>query len=845
MLRAGPGDGNDRLPARYAIIGGVIRLFSFLALSIVAAGAAAADPLDEARALYSEGKLAEAADAFRRAAIELEPTDPVTAGAARNNACVLWLNTGEPLKAEEDCRHALRLRSNVEPNEPLAKTHNNLGLVLKRLADYRGALREFETAFTINDALDNPAGQAINLSNLGATAIEAGWYAQAIENFEAMGDLAARHADEAWAVRQTHLSRINLAVVYERLGSFRDALRLYDEVLSASATLSRSERATLAVNRGVAYRNLGDPVQAESAFREAAATYRELDDRPSLINVDLNLALVNHLNLRRPDRAERFYRHALEIAHQIGEATQETQCLDYLGRFLLDTDRLDEAETAFTQALALAENSASSEAMAVSLEGLGRCAQARGRFDDALEYATRGIGEIEKVRGGLDTDALRASYGASKRAVFTLAVEVLAALDDANPSPERATQALEIVHRAKARELVDRLSLDASPPSAILEPPVGALLVEYFVGERDLFRWTVEDRGIEMRNLGRAAPVLESVATIHRQLSDGQRPENADLEQLSISLLDGLDSALDRARMLTVSPDLGLSNLPFELLPAGPGKPLLVERWTTNYLPSGALPTRARAASGSRRRVSFGIGDPETGGLRSGYVTRRFGLAPLAEAAAELELLHRWIGEPIEIRTGGEATEENFMRRYAEGARVIHVATHTVFDEGSAESSAILLSPGEDSDGLLHSREIARFRGASDLTVLAACRTAAGRGAVDAARTTLTGAFLLSGSSAVLATLWDIDDAATRTFMEQFYFELGAGRRPSVALGRAKRTLLADPDWNDPSLWAAYVLIGDSPPIVHRRGWVVWIAILAIAVPVGWYVYGRISKRVG
>ncbi|MEE8412199.1 MAG: CHAT domain-containing tetratricopeptide repeat protein [Acidobacteriota bacterium] len=825
----------------------MIRLLSFLVFSIVAAGIAAADPLDEARAYYAAGKLAAAAEAFRRAAIELEPTDPATAGAARNNACVLWLNTGEPLKAEEDCRHALRLRSGGEPNEPLAKTHNNLGLVLKRIADYRAALREFEVALAINGALDNPAGQAINLSNLGATAIEAGWYAQAIERFEAMGALAAQHAGEAWVARQTHLSRINLAVVYERLGAYREALRLYDEALSAGASLSRSEQATLAINRGVAYRNLGDPVQAESAFRQAAATYRELDDRPALINVDLNLALVNHLNLRRPEDAERFYREALDLARRTGETTQETQCLDYLGRFLLDTGRLDEAETSFTQALALAEKSASSEATAVSLEGLGRCAQARGRFEAALEYATRGIVEIENIRGGLGADTLRASYRASKRPVFTLAVEVLAALDDSNPSQERATQALEVVHRAKARELAEALSLDALPlPSSIPKPARGGLLVEYFVGERDLFRWTVSDRGIAMQNLGPAAVVLESVATVHRQLSSGQRPDAAILEQLATTLLDRLEPSLDRVRTLTISPDLGLSNLPFELLSSGPGEPLLVERFTMNYLPSGALPTLAPARSGSRTRVSLGIGDPDTGVAQADFVTRRFGLAPLAAAAAELELLQRWIGKPVEIRTGAAATEENFTQRYVEGARVIHVATHTVLDEEAVESSAILLSPGADSDGLLHSREIAKLHGASDLTVLAACRTAAGRGSAESARTTLTGAFLLSGSSAVLATLWDIDDATTHAFMEQFYYELGGGRRPSEALSRAKRTFLADPDWNNPSLWAAYVLIGDSPPVGRRGGaWVVWIAILAVAIPAGWYFYGRISKRVG
>jgi hypothetical protein len=50
--------------------------------------------------------------------------------------------------------------------------------------------------------------------------------------------------------------------------------------------------------------------------------------------------------------------------------------------------------------------------------------------------------------------------------------------------------------------------------------------------------------------------------------------------------------------------------------------------------------------------------------------------------------------------------------------------------------------------------------------------------------------------------------------MDQLYFELGRGRAPAEALARAKRRLRADPRWSDPSVWSAFVLVGDPPPVV-------------------------------
>ena len=211
-------------------------------------------------------------------------------------------------------------------------------------------------------------------------------------------------------------------------------------------------------------------------------------------------------------------------------------------------------------------------------------------------------------------------------------------------------------------------------------------------------------------------------------------------------------------------------------------------------------------------------------------LVERFGLAPLPAASREIEAAARLLGGRTAEITGDRATKKAFREAVGRGARVVHLATHTVIDERPGRGAAILLSASGDDDGLLTPEEIAALDDRSDLTVLAACRTALGTGEDGQALASLTGSFLAAGSRAVVATLWDVGDAETAAFMEQLYFELSRGLAPAEALQAAKRRLRADPRWNRPALWAGYVLVGDAPPVVPRRtAWVLWIAI-AIAV---------------
>jgi tetratricopeptide (TPR) repeat protein len=820
---------------------GTARFRLFFGALFLAAPTLAAPSLDRAVELHQAGRLREALQAYRAVAASSRQTEPGVAAAALNNACVLQQDLGDLRAALPDCEEALRLRRAGDDPLATAETLNNLGLTLEGLGRTGEAERYFQEALGINRRHGEAAAETINLGNLAALALEKGRYSDAMRLYTEAGDLAARHGSEPWAAEQREIAQINQGVVLEKVGAYREALDLYKGLLSGRGALEPRRRAALLVNAGVLYRNLGDPVSAAEAFREAIASYRALGDTAGLSNAHLNLGLALHLNLEQPGEAEAAYREALRLAEASGDRTEEIQDLFYLGRLLLARGRLPEAEAVFRRCLTASTESGLAEGRWSAREGLGRIAAARGDLPSALAHLTQALDEIERVRAGLRSGGWRTGYFGDKRSVYAATVDVLWRLERQRPNEGFAGRALEVVQRAKARDLLDALGPGRSPISPatageILAKAGDNTLLEYFLAEDRLYLWTIQRSGLRMTDLGSGRPILNDVLRVHRALAQGDEPDAAAVVRLSRALLGDAGPLPRHGEQLHVAPDGLLHYLPFEILPVD-GEPL-IERAAVSYVPSVSTIHRdglkKEPASTSLRLAGFGA--PQPARASAFRALPRLEPVPLAAARRELATIGGLLGGRSEVFTGERATERAFRQSYARGARVVHFATHTVVDERLGGGAAILLSAEGDDDGLLDPREIAGLEGHSDLTVLAACRTALAPSDPNensGALVSLTGSFLAAGSPAVVATLWDVGDAATAVFMEQFYDQLGRGLPPDEALRQAKLRLRADPRWNRPALWAGYVLVGEGSRIAPRRALWMWgagaLAVLGIA----------------
>lgn len=822
-------------------------------MTLLASAAAAAGSLDRARALERQGRLDEALAAYAEVARESEASDPGAAAIAYNNSCLILWRQGRYPQAEAECERALELRRAADDARGLGRTLNNLGLVRQQLGKLAAADELFREALAINESRGDREAQVINLTNLGLVADLGGRFGDALDLYRRASDLIRRSLAESWAEARLNVVRLNEGVVYEKVGAFRLALDAYRSIRPGS--LDGRGRAALEMDVGVAYRNLGDPVRALESFAAAATAYEESGDEAGRAHARLNQAIALYRDLDDPRAAEQALERALAAAVGAGDRTVEIETLFHSGWLRLDEGRLFEAEEAFAACLSRASESGSEEGRWSALEGLGRVAAARGEVEAALDLFDRAAEIVERRRGALEDQGLRSDYFGNRRGLFEGAVEAIHRLGDTRPAGEAASLGLEWVQRGKVRSLLDTLGTPSEGPleprtAAELRALVGrSVLLEYFFAGESVYRWVVTGDGVEMSEVGPAEMIRALVGEIRDALTRGEVPAAESTSQLAKLLLDGTEDLLGGARELRVAADGVLHYLPFEMLqPPGLGGDYLVERLPVVYFPSGSV-QRATARERSPPAVDLAaLGAPiDTGVRRSplrSLLVEAYDLGPLPAIERELATASRRLGGRATVRLGADATEEAVRILGRGGARVLHLASHTVVDERPGRGSAVVLAPTEANDGLLYPHEVADLELDTELTVLAACHTALATPREGDAFAGLTGSFLAAGSSAVVATLWAVGDDETAAFMDQFYDRLGRGLRPAEALRRAKLELLGSRDWRAPHLWSAYVLVGEAGAVATRPDRLVrGLAVAVVAALASALVYYLLRRR--
>jgi CHAT domain-containing protein/tetratricopeptide (TPR) repeat protein len=457
---------------------------------------------------------------------------------------------------------------------------------------------------------------------------------------------------------------------------------------------------------------------------------------------------------------------------------------------------------------------------------IARAQLARGLDDEAARHLEEGIRELESQRLSLREVPLRVSF--FERAV-PLFDEMVALQVERRRDPERA---LEFVERGRARQLHDSI---AGPPAraatekgavpALATPldagelrravPGGVALV-YLVSRRDrLLSWTLtredvrfEERPLPEDELRRLVAAHGAALAEHAALPV-VREASARLYDV---LLGPQEDVLRSQKALVFVPDSVLQPLPFAALWNRRTRRYLAEEHLVGLAPSGTVFVRASASAGQARTDGMPsvlvVGNPRLG-LETEEVLP--GLPGAESEAAEVARLHRG----AVLLTGRTATKHRFLD-LMRTSQVVHFAGHAVSAE--APWSARLLfapDPARADGGALHLHELqGRAYRRTRLVVLAACRTAAGGVSRVEGAWSLARPFLASGVPSVVASLWDVDDAASRDFFVAFHQALLADGDGLTALGRTQAACIraADPSRAHPASWAGFVSIGGLDP---------------------------------
>lgn len=367
-----------------------------------------------------------------------------------------------------------------------------------------------------------------------------------------------------------------------------------------------------------------------------------------------------------------------------------------------------------------------------------------------------------------------------------------------------------------------------------------ATLVEYAVGPRDMLAFVVNGGNIAVVNLGDRNEIADAAATLRERLRDPETPSQS-LRQASQKLaslvLWPLRERLSAKRAIFV-PDDALHTVPFAVLPwaADSNSDLVVQRIEAAIAPSALFlthpPPPGEAARGAERFEL--VGDPvfKVSDWQRECVEGKPVVAPAPARRPEralsdwTELLPRLPGTRTEVSMVASLAKQaqpssrietllgcaaipSGLRAAANGADLLHIATHARVDAQRPRLSALALTPergaapAPSAFGLL---DILSLKLRSRLVVLSACETSRGKllpgeGVLGPAQ-----AFLQAGAATVLASYWRIDDQTTAAFMQRFYRNLLLEHM--TAATALRRAQLETARTAGPHVWAAFALYG-------------------------------------
>ena len=166
--------------------------------------------------------------------------------------------------------------------------------------------------------------------------------------------------------------------------------------------------------------------------------------------------------------------------------------------------------------------------------------------------------------------------------------------------------------------------------------------------------------------------------------------------------------------------------------------------------------------------------------------------------------------EALDFRASRKMAMSDELSQY----RIIHFSTHGLLDSRRPELSGLVLSlvdeAGQPQEGFLRLHEIYNLRLNADLVVLSACQTGLGKDVRGEGLIGLTRGFMYAGTPRVVASLWQVDDAATAELMKRFYKGvLHEKLPPAAALRVAQIEMLKKRHWQSPYYWGAFVLQGE------------------------------------
>ena len=774
-----------------------------------------------------------------------------------------YCSMGEYQKAIKYFEKGLEISTSIGDQSGIANQNKNLANAYRNLGEYQKAIKYYEKGLEISSAVGFQSEIANKNGNLGNAYFRVGEYQKAIKYSEKALEISTVISDQLGIASNNN----NLGHAYLYLGEYQKAIKYYEKGLEISTAIGdQAGIANKNGNLGNAYRNLGEYQKAIKYLEKGLEISTAIGDQPGIANENGNLGNA-YLCLGEYQKAIKYYEKGLEISTAIGDQSGIAGNNGNLGSAYLNLGEYQKAIKYYEKGLEISSAIGDQSGIASNHGNLGYAYLDSGKYGDARSHLEEAIRIFDKIFFNFVPDANKLSYTPHFFTIHRLLMSCFLSL-------ERAKSSLLVIDLGKAKELHfciekykncaateindftrttwNRISaceeeIEIKEIQQILQMGKNdaSILVYGFDHEGSLIIWVLNEDFVfrkvdaanktipslidllEMENVivGRNSSFQEnvSVENIYNPvnwpsaiLSRKPQPKDAvgkksnfgrfleilkDLFQL---LIDPVKNSL-KGNKLIVVPDQQLFFAPFSSL-VDENDRFLTSEYSIQITPSlHTLKASMQRANDSNIGFALFIGNPTVEKI----VLNEEVFTPLSGAAEEVKCLaDLFQAKPL---LGSEARKQVVLQHLSE-ASIIHIAAHAESQRGE-----IILAPNTSHDQpkpesfLLTQEDITSIAVQARLVVLCCCYT--GKGKVSSEGVIgITRSFLAAGARSVLATLWPINDKATKEFMKKFYDELIEETPVCESLRRAQNFFQEHENKNYQSIrmWAPFTIYGED-----------------------------------
>jgi CHAT domain-containing protein len=755
---------------------------------------------------------------------------------------------------------ALPIWREVGDRQGEATTLNNIGAVYDSISQPPEALKYYNQALSIRREVGDRRGEAATLSSIGFAYNNISQPQKALKYFNQALPIRREVGDR----RGEAITLSGIGSAYNSISQPQEALKYFNQALPILREVGdrQGEAATLN-NIGFAYKSISQPQEALKYFNQALLMKREVGDRALEAATLGNIGTV-YDSISQSQEALKYFNQALPILREVGDRRGEATTLNNIGFAYNNISQPQEALKYFNQALPILREVGARAKEAVTLTNIGAVYRDTNQPTQAIEHLQQSVQITLEMRSDLQREnrqkflgtemglaialtSLLIDQNQADRAFQWVNIATTADLADytrlinakvANPQAQKAidewnqkNQQLQFLRR----QLEDKFSENLSRQMRELDTEVNRqaeAISRQFPEVAELFETTPKDIAQLKASIAPDTVVIQPVLLTNVQnvpntialfvltkdsLSVKKIPiDPAEFDKLLTQYREQLQNTGDTnftvtgsklyeilirpvedqikatsPKQLSIIATGKLRYIPFETLYDEKTDEFLIQKYPVNYL------TRISTRSIPNSTLQGGV-------LALGNPIPR---VPQNLSGSEEEV--RNIAQLLpgsSAYIGNAATLDQF-RLQAPRFPFLHLATHGCFQRGGCQKLGMEENTLLFADSQFNIRDAALLGLQNTrLLTLSACQTALQANSNGEEISGVAYVFERAGAQAVMASLWSVDDSATKDLMVQFYQNINKGMSKNEALRLAKLSQIS----RHPFYWSPFILIGDA-----------------------------------